>query len=79
MQRTFNIWSHYAFSQSDFILVLCKITIGISMVFKNILLLMGSLGLRYVTELHVGVSLARIKNQTQIHELKLRGGSLPAS
>lgn len=40
-----------------------KITIGISMVFKNILLLMGSLGLRYVTELHMGVSLARIKNQ----------------
>lgn len=36
-----------------FVLVLCKITIGISVVFKNILLLMGSLGLRYITELHV--------------------------
>lgn len=46
-----------------FVLVLCEITLSISVVFKNILLLMGSLGLRYITELHVGVSIARIKNQ----------------
>lgn len=46
-----------------FVLVLCEITLSISVVFKNILLLMGSLGLSYITELHVGVCIARIKNQ----------------